>query len=305
MRVLVTGAAGFVGYAVAALLTEQGHEVIGLTRSDSSVLPPSVHRVNADLTHSQALPDLSGFDGVCHLAGRTRVRESREDPIGYWHTNVGGALRLLRALAVSPPTRLVLASTCSVYGERIRQPINETAPLRPGSPYGTSKLAADLAAADLAATGVIGAISLRAFNIAGALAGHVDQDQTRLIPRLLSVQTGREPEMVVNGDGSAVRDFVHVADMATAFVLALHACEPGTWRTYNVGSGRASTVRDVIETVEAVTGQLVPRRHTPAVSEPHTLLADSALIRSELGWQPYRSNLHDIVSDSWTALTCA
>ncbi|MGH3793371.1 MAG: NAD-dependent epimerase/dehydratase family protein [Pseudonocardiaceae bacterium] len=306
MRVLVTGAAGFVGYAVAALLVEQGHEVTGLTHSGSSALPQGVHRVRGDLTQPRTLTEVTaGLDGVCHLAGRTRVRESREDPVGYWRTNVGGTLTLLNALTASTATRLVLASTCGVYGEQTTQPIGETAALRPSSPYGTTKLAADHAAADLAATGAIGAISLRAFNIAGALPGHIDRDHTRLIPRLLAVQHGQTPDMTVNGDGSAVRDFVHLADMAAAFVLALHACQPGTWQAYNVGSGRPTTVAEVISTVESVTGRPVPRRHAPAVSEPHTLLADSTRIRGELRWQPHRSSLHDIITDAWTALTSA
>lgn len=303
MRILVTGAAGFVGYAVAALLVQQGHEVAGLARSGSSVLPRGVRRVHGDLTQPQSLPDvIAEVDGICHLAGRTRVRESRQDPVGYWSTNVGGTLTLLHSLSAA--TRLVLASTCGVYGEQATQPISETAALRPSSPYGSSKLAADQAAADLAATGAIGAISLRAFNIAGGLPGHPDRDQTRLIPRLLAVQQGQASDLVVNGDGSAVRDFVHVSDMAAAFVLALHTCEPGTWRTYNVGSGRASTVHEVISTVESVTGRPVARRYAPAAPEPHKLLADSTLIRAELGWQPHRSSLDEIIADAWTALIC-
>lgn len=231
----MTGAAGFVGYAVAALLVEQGNEVTGLTRSDSSALPRGVRRIRGDLTKPETLPDVIGqVDGVCHLAGCTRVRESRSDPVGYWRTNVGGTLTLLDALSVASPTRLVLASTCGVYGEQATPPISETAALRPSNPYGTSKLAAE----------------------------------------------------------------------ASAFVLALHSCEPGTWRAYNVGSGRASTVSDVISTVESVTKRPVRRRHAPAAPEPHTLLADSTLIRAELGWQPHRSSLDQIITDAWTALTC-
>ena len=302
MKVLVTGATGFVGYAVAALLVEQGHKVVGLTRSGSSPLPEGVHRVLGDLTSPETLPKaITDADGVCHLAGRTRVRESRSDPLGYWRANVGGTLALLGALA-GTGTRLVLASTCGVYGERAAQPIGETAATQPSNPYGSSKLAADQAATDLAATGVIGAISLRAFNIAGALPGHPDRDETRLIPRLLAVQQNRAPELLVNGDGSAIRDFVHVADMAAAFVLALDACEPGTWRAYNVGSGRSSTVGEVIDTVETVTGRPVALRHAPAAPEPHTLLADSCLIHAELGWKPHRSSLDEIITDAWMAL---
>lgn len=300
MRVLVTGAAGFVGYAVAALLVEHGHEVIGLTRSRASALPTSVQRLKGDLRTPETLPKaIAEVDAVCHLAGLTKVRESRTAPLDYWRTNLSGTLAILDSTSAG---RLVLASTCTVYGEQAEQPISETAAVAPSSPYATSKFAADQAAADLAATGAIGAISLRAFNVAGALPGHPDRDTTRLIPRLLAVQQGRTSELVVNGDGTAVRDFVHVTDMATAFVLALYACEPGSWRAYNVGSGRPSTVHEVITTTETVTGRLVPRRHTAAAHEPATLLADSTRIRSELGWRPQKSSLSEIISDAWTAL---
>jgi UDP-glucose 4-epimerase len=303
MKVLVTGAAGFLGYAVAALLIEQGHQVTGLTRFGTSVLPNGVQRLEGDLRTPETLPRAVGeVDAVCHLAGLTKVRESRTSPVTYWHTNVGGTLAILDRLASASAERLVLASTCTVYGEQAEQPISEAATPAPSSPYATSKLAADQAAADLAATGAIGAISLRAFNVAGALPGHPDRDKTRLIPQLLAVQQGRAAELVINGDGTAIRDFVHVADMATAFVLALRACEPGSWRAYNVGSGRPSTVHDVIATAETVTGRPVTRRHATAAQEPATLLADSTRIRSELGWRPEKSSLSEIISDAWTAL---
>lgn len=303
MRVLVTGATGFVGYAVAALLVEHGHQVSGLTRCRASALPQGVHRLEGDLRTPEALPTaLADVDAVCHLAGLTKVRESRTYPLDYWRTNLGGTLAILDRLASTPGRRVVLASTCAVYGEQAEQPISETAALAPTSPYGTSKLAADQAAADLAVTGAIGAISLRAFNVAGALPGHPDRDTTRLIPRLLAVHQGRAPELVINGEGTAVRDFVHVADMASAFLLALHACGPGTRRAYNVGSGCPSTVHEVIATAEAVTGRVVRRRHTTAAHEPATLWADSTRIQSELGWRPEKSRLPEIITDAWTAL---
>jgi UDP-glucose 4-epimerase len=303
MRILVTGAAGFVGYAVAALLIEHGHHVIGLTRSPASALPAGVQRLQGDLNTPGTLPAaLADVDGVCHLAGLTKVRDSRTNPVDYWRTNVGGSLAILHRLADVHAGRVVLASTCAVYGEQAEQPIRETTPVAPSSPYGRSKLAADPAAADLATTGAIGAISLRVFNVAGALPGHPDRDTTRLIPQLLAVQQGRAPELVINGDGTAVRDFVHVADMATAFALALCACQAGTWRAYNVGSGHPSTVHDVITTAETVTGRPVPRRHTTAAHEPATLLADSTRIRTELGWRPERSTLPEIIADAWSAL---
>jgi UDP-glucose 4-epimerase len=194
MRVLVTGAAGFVGYAVAALLVEQGHEVTGLTRSGATALPKGVARLEGDLRTPETLPrSVAEVDGVCHLAGLTKVRQSRTAPVDYWHTNVGGTLAILDRLASAHTGRLVLASTCTVYGEQAEQPISETAAMAPTNPYATSKLAADQAAADLTATGAIGAISLRAVNVAGALPRHPDRDTTRLIPQLLAVQQGRHP----------------------------------------------------------------------------------------------------------------
>jgi UDP-glucose 4-epimerase len=164
MKVLVTGAAGFLGYAVATLLVEQGHQVTGLTRSGTSALPQGVQRLQGDLrTPHTLLKALTEVDGVCHLAGLTKVRQSRTSPLNYWHTNVGGTLPILDRLAHARGGRLVLASTCTVYGEQAEQPISETAAVAPSSPYAASKLAADHAAADLTATGAIGAISLRAF----------------------------------------------------------------------------------------------------------------------------------------------
>ncbi len=303
MRVLVTGASGFVGYAVAALLTQRGHDVLGLTRSSTSALPDHVQRVHGDLSPECLRAALADVDGVCHLAARTRVRESRTDPLGYWQTNVGGTLALLHAMSATGTPRLVLASTCGVYGDQVTQPINESAAAAPTSPYGTSKLAADNAAMDLAGSGVIGAVSLRAFNIAGALPAHPDPDETRLIPRMMAVQRGTAPELIVNGNGDAIRDFVHVADMAHAFALAMEACEPGTARVYNIGSGRPTRVRDVISTVEQVTGRPVARRHVPPADEPQELLADSKAIQADLGWNPRRSDLRQIVEDAWSAAT--
>ena len=162
-----------------------------------------------------------------------------------------------------------------MYGEHAAQPIDEAVPPRPTSPYGSSKLAADLAVADLAATGAIGAVSLRAFNVAGGLPGHADRDETRLVPKAVAVARGRAAELVVNGDGSVVRDYVHVADMADAFARALDACRPGRWTAYNVGAGRRSTIADVVAAVAAVAGRSVPVRHRPPAAEPPELLADA------------------------------
>jgi UDP-glucose 4-epimerase len=301
MRILVTGAAGFVGYAVAARLVEQGHTVTGLTRSSGRALPTGVRRHVGDLLDPATLPP-GEFDAVCHLAGLAQVRESRGDPLRYWQTNTGGLLTLLGWLPTVGADRLIIASTCAVYGEPTRQPIDETAPELPSNPYGASKLAADRAAADYAATGRVGATSLRACNIAGAVPGRPDDEPGRLVPRLLATALGRAPEFTINGDGRVVRDYLHVADMAAAFTLALHACRPGRWHAYTVGSGRPTSIRDAIDAVERITGRSIARRHGPAADEPAELRADPTRISTELGWQPVSSSIDTIVRDAWSAL---
>ena len=304
VKVLVTGATGFVGYVVAAALLDAGHAVCALSRSERG-LPAGVERLSGDLNDPSSLRAMAGarFDGVCHLAALVRVRDSRTDPLRFWQTNVGGTLALLDALAAraAEPIRLVMASTCAVYGDDAPQPVAEDAAPRPGHPYGAGKLAADQAVADLAATGVIGAVSLRAFNVAGGVAGHGDRDETRLVPKLVAVARGRSAELVVNGDGSAVRDYVHVADMADAFVRALDACRPGRWTAYNVGAGRGSAIAEVIAAAEEAAGRRLPVRYGPPVPEPATLVADAGLIRRELGWSAPRSDLRRIVADAYAA----
>jgi UDP-glucose 4-epimerase len=308
VRVLVTGAAGFLGQAVTAALARRGHEPIALVRGDRPLPRDVVAAVRGDVRDVDAVrAAVAGVDGVCHLAALTAVRASLTDPLPYWQTNVGGTLNVLQALTDQAdrraPPALVLASTASVYGTPEHQPIGEDAPTLPQNPYGASKLAADHAAASVATTGALGAISLRAFNVAGAAGGVADPDRTRLIPKILAVQAGLAPELVINGDGSAVRDFVHVLDMAEAFVLALGACTPGRWRAYNVGSGRRTRVLDVLHAAEQVTGRPIPIRYRPPAPEPAVLLADHTRISHDLGWAPRNSDLPTILTDGWNALT--
>jgi UDP-glucose 4-epimerase len=302
VRVLMTGATGFVGYVVADRLRRAGHTVCALTRSERR-LPPGVERLPGDLRNPASITWTGRFDAACHLAGLARVRDSRADPLGYWRTNAGGTLALLEALVAQPgpPALLVLASTCAVYGADAPQPVDEDAEPRPEHPYGASKLAADRMVADVAATGAIGAVSLRAFNVAGGVAGHADRDETRLVPKIVAVAQGRAPELVVNGDGSVIRDFLHVADMADAFLHALVACRPGHFTAYNVGAGRGSTIAEVIAAAEEVVGRRLPVRHRPAAGEPGELVADGGRIRRELGWSAERSDLHRLVGDAYAA----
>ncbi|AEH08721.1 MULTISPECIES: NAD-dependent epimerase/dehydratase family protein [Protofrankia] len=313
MRVLVTGAAGFVGGAVTDTLAAAGHQVTSLVRSGRSCPPfaPGVEVVAADLVdfHELELARLDrGFDAVCHLAALTRVRESRYDPLRYFAVNVTGTANLLRLLergtkAAGTAPVVVLGSTCAVYGTPEIQPIPESTPPAPTHPYGASKLAAEQLVVHQAATGGIGAVVLRSFNVAGAAGRHADNDQSRIIPAALAVAAGRCESFGVNGDGAVIREYVHVADMAEAYLAALDAVRPGHSRIFNVGTGLGVSVIDVLDAVERVTGRAVQRVHRPPAAEPPVLVADSRRIRAELGWQGSRSTIDRIVADAWDAAT--
>jgi len=305
VRVLVTGAAGFVGTAVVRRLLSSGHQVAALVHAAQ---PAGTHDLRpGDILDPASLGEaVAGVDAVCHLAALTQVRESFQDPVAYFQVNVTGTLNLLHAMDTETaragrPLRLVLASTGAVYGMPTRQPITEDQIPAPANPYGASKLAAETAVAYQAGTGKIGSIVLRAFNIAGAVDGRGDGDLSRIIPKALAVAAGRFNRLDVNGDGTAVREYLHVDDFAHACVLALEACEPGVHRTYNVGSGTGTTVRDIITASEKITGRPVPVSWGPPRPEPEVLLADSSRIRADLGWQPSRSDLEAIISDAWQA----
>jgi UDP-glucose 4-epimerase len=308
MRVLVTGGLGYIGRAVTARLVEAGHDITILARSRSDP-PAHAGLLHGDLRDRDRIFDLvahGDFAGVCHLAARTRGRESFSDPIGYYDTNLSGTVNLLRGLAEATrrsgePARLVFASTVMVYGPSNGQPIDEQHEAAPMSPYGASKLACEQLLAYQAATGALGAISLRVFAAAGAVVGHSDRDLDRLIPKALAVARGQAPYFDVNGDGSAVREFTHIADVAEAYLQALEAVKPGKHEVYNIGTGSGVTVREILAMVEEVTGRSIPVRHRPAQPEPAALIADSRRARDLLSWQPTRSSLRQIITDAWQA----
>lgn len=315
MRVLVTGAYGFVGGAVVRRLAERGHEVVALTRraagdrAGREAVAHVGHVVEADIRDEPALTaalrGIHGVQGVCHLAALTRVRESFERPAEYRAVNAGGTVSLLNALAAASdgpyvPT-VVMASTAAVFGAPERQPIGEDVVAAPGNPYGASKLAAEEAVRAGAATGAIRAVSLRCFNISGSVNGIGDADDTRIIPKALAVAAGRYPHLEMNGDGSAVRDFVHVDDVARAYVMALEADRAAPYRVYNVGA-TAANMREIVAAVERVTGRAVPVVHRPPQPEAPRLVADISRIGSELGWKAERSDLDTMVGDAWSAI---
>jgi UDP-glucose 4-epimerase len=305
MRVLVTGATGFVGRAVVRQLTMDGHSVTGFARTPR---PASCELLTGDVLDQAALKRaVEGVDAVCHLAALTLVRRSFEDPVQSFKVNVTGTLNVLdvingEAQRTGRPLRLIFASTGAVYGTPETQPITETQKPAPSSPYGASKLAAESAIGYQAVLGTIGAITLRSFNVAGAVDGHGDPDTTRIIPRAMLVAAGQADHLNVNGDGSAIREYIHVGDLARAYAAALNFAEPGEHCIYNVGSGAGVSVREVIEATQRITGRPVPVQWGPPADEPEELRADISRIRADLGWQPSRSSLDTIVADAWQAL---
>ena len=250
MRVLVTGATGFVGRAVVGQLTMAGHSVIGFARTSK---PCQCELRTGDILDQAALDHaVEGADAVCHLAALTLVRQSFEEPVRYFRVNVTGTLNLLDAMDAEArrsgrKLRLIFASTGAVYGAPETQPITEAQKPAPGNPYGASKLAAEAAIGYQAALGAISAITLRTFNVAGAADGRGDPDTSRIIPRTLLVAAGQAGHLNVNGDGSAIREYVHVRDLAWAYVVAVDAAGPAGHRIYNVGSGVGVSVRELIE----------------------------------------------------------
>lgn len=324
MRVLVTGAFGFIGTAVGRRLALAGHEVLAMTsRPPDTGLPGTrppgtgptplfpCQVVRADVRDEEAVRDaVTHVDAVCHLAGLGKVRESFERPADYQAVNVAGTQALLDALTnradgTGTTARFVFASSVTVYGVPERQPVAEDAPLNPTSPYGESKVAAEQTVAAAAETGALGAVCLRIFNAAGAVAGVPDTDLSRIIPKALAVAAGAAPHVEVNGDGGAVRDFVHVADVAEAFLRALEGgCHKGTTATYNVGATPAS-VTDILTVAQEVTGRPIPVTRNPPRNEPPILISDHSRIAADLGWTPQRSALREMIADAWDAVATA
>ncbi|MCE6996875.1 NAD-dependent epimerase/dehydratase family protein [Saccharothrix sp. S26] len=275
MRVVVTGSTGYVGRVVSAELAAAGHTPIPF--SGDVRVGSFEERVDGPV------------DAVVHLAGLARVRESFADPVRYYDVNVGGTVNLLR----SPPPRFVLASTAGVYGSAGVATIDEDCPRSPVNPYAASKAAAEDVLAWAAGAGRVSGVSLRLFNVAGG----GDADDTRVITRACGAASGRLPAMEVFGDGSAVRDFVHVRDVARAFVTAVEWGGTGHV-ALNVGATPAS-VADVLASVGRVAGREVPVvRRDAHPGEARELRADTSRLRA-LGWEPGCSDLETLVGDQW------
>lgn len=312
MKLVVTGGAGYVGSVCAETLIEAGHEVTVVDDSSTGnryAVPDQAHLVEGNI--SDVIGDVLGserYDGVLHFAARSLVGESMQDPAKYWHGNVGVSLDLLDAMRTHGVNSLVFSSTAATYGEPDVVPITEDTPTRPTNPYGASKLAIDHAITSYCNAYGLGATSLRYFNVAGAHNGvgenHITE--THLIPIVLQVAMGYRDKIMMYGDnwptedGTCVRDYIHIRDLADAHMLALETNTPGNHRIYNLGSGAGYSVREVVEMCREVTGHPIPAEVAPRrAGDPAVLIASSDKIKQELGWDPSRTQLRRIVEDAW------
>ncbi|MEV0263518.1 UDP-glucose 4-epimerase GalE [Streptomyces sp. NPDC050617] len=312
MRLLVTGGAGYIGSVVARRLLDEGHRVVvvdDLSSGFADAVPRGAEFVRG--TMAEAARVLAGphrFDGVVHLAARSLIDDSVRRPERYWRGNTVETLRLLDAMLAAGVGRLVFSSTAATYGQPAEVPITESAPTAPTNPYGASKLAVDKALGDYTRAHPLGAVSLRYFNVAGSVGdcGERHEPETHVIPIALDVALGRRPEFSVYGDdyptrdGTCVRDFIHVGDIAEAHLAALRAVAPGEHRIYNLGNGQGFSVLEVLDAVASVTGRPVPSRPTGRrPGDPPTLVAAGELIRRELGWKPGRPGLEEMIEDAY------
>ncbi|NYI03967.1 UDP-glucose 4-epimerase GalE [Allostreptomyces psammosilenae] len=312
MKVLVTGGAGYVGSVCAAHLIEAGHEVTvldDLSTGHRDAVPDGAAFVEGRVQDVAAkVLAGAGYEAVLHFAASSLVGESVHVPEKYWDNNVGGAIALLAAMREAGVGRLVFSSTAATYGEPESSPIVEDAPARPTNPYGASKLAVDHMITSEATAHGLAAVSLRYFNVAGAYGryGERHTTETHLIPLVLQAAAGRRDSVSIFGDdyptpdGTCVRDYIHVADLAEAHLLALTGAQPGRHLVCNLGNGAGFSVKEVIETVRRVTGReftavTAPRR----AGDPAVLVASSERARRELGWTPTRTDLDRIVADAW------
>ncbi|QDY06452.1 UDP-glucose 4-epimerase GalE [Micromonospora sp. HM134] len=316
MKLLVTGGAGFIGSVVTRMLLDAGHRVTVLddlrTGHRAALAPDATH---VDLPVHEAArvltPD-AGFDGVLHFAALIAAGESMVHPERYWHANTVSSIALIDAVRAARVPRLVFSSTAAVYGNPVELPIPETAVKAPTNTYGATKLAVDLVLTSEATAHDLAAVSLRYFNVAGAYLrdglaiGERHDPETHLIPIALDVAAGRREKLQLFGDdyptvdGTCVRDYIHVEDLARAHLLALTAAVPGRHRIYNLGNGSGFTNRQVVDVVREVTGQPVPVETAPRrEGDPAELVASSALARQELGWVPEKPTLTDMVGDAW------
>jgi UDP-glucose 4-epimerase len=315
MNVLVVGGAGYIGSTVTAQLVQAGHSVVvfdDLSHGHRQAVPAGAELVVGDIGDAAALDAVfarRSFDGVMHFAALIEAGESMQVPERYFHNNASGTLSLLEAMLRHKVGRLVFSSTAALFGNPDRVPIAEDDRLLPTNAYGASKLLVEQMLPWLNTAHGLRFACLRYFNAAGARGpdyGEAHQPESHLIPLLLQVALGQRPSVSVFGsdyptpDGTCVRDYIHVEDLARAHLLALTALAEHEALHYNLGNGEGFSVRQVVEVARAVTGHPIPCVEAPRrAGDPAILVASSARIRAELGWRPELPALKDIIASAW------
>jgi UDP-glucose 4-epimerase len=315
VAILVTGGAGYIGGHVVAALRERGDEVVVVDDLSAGRAEriPGVRIEQIDLAAAGAAVALADvlrdarIDGVIHLAARKRVDESVERPLWYHEQNGGGTLAVLEAATAAGVGRVVFSSTAAVYASS-DEPVTEDSPTVPANPYGETKLTGEWMLRAQAATGALRGVSLRYFNVAGAASPELaDAKGGNVVPMVLDrIEAGEAPRVFGDDyptrDGTCVRDYIHVSDVATAHLAALDALSEGpAYRVYNIGTGTGTSVRELVDALLEVAGSsLEPIVEPRRAGDPAVVVADASRIRTELGWQP-RHDLADIVGSAWRA----
>jgi len=314
VKILVTGGAGYIGGTVTQLLLDRGHTVVvydNLCHSRASMVPSGATLIEGDVADSKRLDEVfagASFDGVMHFAALIEAGESMKKPELYFRNNTMATLSLLEAMLRNNLRRLVFSSTAAVYGEPVSTPIAEDAALIPTNAYGESKLLVEQMLSWIYRVHGLRYASLRYFNVAGAIPGRGEahEPESHLIPLILDVALGRRQSIKVFGqdyptaDGTCVRDYIHVQDLAEAHLLAFQALEERDRMIYNLGNGQGFTVRQVVESARRVTGHSIPvEEMPPRPGDPAVLIASSAKIEGELGWKPNYTQIDDIVRSAW------
>lgn len=324
MKILVTGGAGYIGSTVAVLLQKTGHEAVlydNLSHSRRDRVPAGIDFIQGEVADRVKLESLfrsartaaRPFDGVMHFAALIEAGESMQRPEEFFRNNTAATLSLLEAMLAEGPRRLVFSSTAAVYGEPEEVPIPENARLLPTNAYGESKLLVEQMLRWLNRIHGLRYASLRYFNVAGAsegrdgvLQGEEHRPETHLIPLILDVAIGRRESIRIYGDdystpdGTCIRDYIHVSDLADAHLLALQALESQDCLIYNLGNGQGFSVLQVIESARRVTGRPIPAEiHPRRPGDPAVLVASSKQVMRELGWKPRYAELDEIVRTAW------
>ncbi|HET7749165.1 MAG TPA: UDP-glucose 4-epimerase GalE [Terriglobales bacterium] len=314
MKILVTGGAGYIGSIVSAELVRAGHEVVvydNVSHGHRRAVPEGAEIVIGEVGERETLDrafQLHRPEVVMHFAALIEAGESMRAPERYFRNNTASSLTLLECMLQHGCGRLVFSSTAALYGNPERTPIDEDAPLVPTNAYGESKLLVERMLAWFHRIHGLCYASLRYFNAAGG-AGELGEDhrpESHLIPLVLQVAQGKRPSIAINGtdypttDGTCIRDYIHVLDLASAHVLALDALATRDQLIYNLGNGRGFSVRQVVEAARRVTGHAIPAEEAPRrPGDPAVLVASSEKIRRELGWQPRYPELEQIVASAW------